>query len=433
MNTNTCRNGGLRLSWRSCLWLVFLGMTAASIGAQPNTGNRNNQETPPSKALGLEECIDLGLTYQPALAAAQSSLDSAAIGRRSLNRLGKFAELLRKDLPIRRQQADIGIVITTAGLEQAYWETRYAVARNFFSVQYARMQNQVAEQALTRLELVREALKPEEGSKPGLEYKKVNINYELVKARKLEASNGIRKATAALREAIGVPEDYPLHIAVMPLPGLVEKLDRDELIAMALERRGELVQAVNANQLTCLEMVAQDRLKGLRALTFAAGADIHARPIPTGIFNDIYRPGALGLEMPTQLVGKRPDRYDRASALHQRSQAVVDKTQNLVVLEVDIAFAKWQEASEKTKILADTPKSAEEVVELTKERYTRKKATAEEFMFTNLWEMQAKLQYNEAVYNHALALAALERVTAGGYPLPSLPGPRPGNNHKELP
>jgi len=28
---------------------------------------------------------------------------------------------------------------------------------------------------------------------------------------------------------------------------------------------------------------------------------------------------------------------------------------------------------------------------------------------------QVKALYNEALYNHALALAALERVTAGGY------------------
>ncbi len=435
MSNNPCTRGGPPLSRLIVVGCCCLGLVAAAVEAQPGqrASRQNHDNGAAARELGLEDCLHLGLAHQPALAAAQASLDSAIIGRRSLDRLGKLAEWLRKDLPIRRQQADLGIVITTAGLEQAYWETRYAVARNFFSVQFARMQNKVAEQALTRLELVRDALKPEDGVKPGLEYKKVNINYELVRARKLEASTGIHKATAALREAMGVAEDYPLEIAEAPLPGPVANLHRDELVALALARRPELVQVVNAHQLTCLEIAAQERLKGLRALTFAAGADVHARPIPTGIFNDIYRPGAVGLEMPTQLVGQRPDRLDRATALHERSNAVIDKTRNLVVLEVDIAFAKWQEASEKMKILANTPKAAEEVVDLTKEKMQRGKATTEEFMFTNVWEMQAKMQYNEAVYNHALALASLERVTAGGFVLPTAAGPAAANNKKELP
>src|SRR5262245_58605183 len=72
----------------------------------------------------LPELINLGLDRQPALAAARFSLNAAISGQRGVEGL-RFGHIVAKDLPVRKQQAALGVTIAQAGLEQAEWETRY--------------------------------------------------------------------------------------------------------------------------------------------------------------------------------------------------------------------------------------------------------------------------------------------------------------------
>ena len=52
-----------------------------------------------------------------------------------------------------------------------------------------------------------------------------------------------------------------------------------------------------------LEIQAQGNSHKLKKETFAAVVDLHARQIPQGTTNGEYRPGALGLEVPTTMAG----------------------------------------------------------------------------------------------------------------------------------
>jgi outer membrane protein TolC len=53
-----------------------------------------------------------------------------------------------------------------------------------------------------------------------------------------------------------------------------------------------------------------------------------------------------------------------------------------------------------------------------KNRFDEGKQTAEDYLRARTLQDQAQAQLNQATYEHALALAALERVTAGGYRVP---------------
>lgn len=70
-----------------------------------------------SRKLGLDECIALGMESPPALAVAHVSLNAAYSGQRGVSGLPRFAGLLARDLPIRREQACLGVTIASAGLE----------------------------------------------------------------------------------------------------------------------------------------------------------------------------------------------------------------------------------------------------------------------------------------------------------------------------
>ena len=100
-----------------------------------------------SEPLRLDACIELGFQHQPAMDAAQASLAAAQSGSRAVNRL-ILPRLLSPDLPIRRQQACVGVRIAEAGVTQAEWETRYAITRNFFTVQYIAAQDKVISEVL---------------------------------------------------------------------------------------------------------------------------------------------------------------------------------------------------------------------------------------------------------------------------------------------
>ena len=379
----------------------------------------------PAVKYTLPELINLGLEKQPALAAARASLVAADSGVRGLNSL-KFAGLFAKDMPIRKQQACLGVTIAAAGLEQQEWETRYAVVRNYYSVIYAREQHKVVRRIEGKL---KEALKTAEElikrGDPDIKVTKLDVdilklNLQLLQSKEVEARIGIAKATAALREALGVGLEFPLVIGEDQLPPLVKTFDRDALIAMALANRGEITQAGSAHQVTALEVDAQGKLRGPNGRTFGC-SDLHAKPIPQGVANGEYRPGAIGLEMPGSMAGRKAERVERAQALNDRASAVVDKTNNLVALDADATYLKWLEAKEKLKGMEGSPTIASDITEKVKQSFDKGSLPGEAILRAQGMEEQIAASYNEGLYMHALALAAMERVTAGGYRITKQP------------
>jgi outer membrane protein TolC len=373
---------------------------------------------PQASALTLADCIQIALDTQPALKAAHASLGAAESGREALDHL-RIIGLVSREIPVRRKQAALGVGAAAAGVSQAEWETIYAVTRNFFTVQYARIQQEIARAVIEDLKATYAAAKGfvEGGSRTVTknDLVKISTNQARAEIRLQDAVTGVERALAALREAMGVCQDFQLNLASIPLPRMNLTLTRQQAVAEALARRGELVQAMNVAEVTCLEVEAQGVIRSLTARTFAAGADLHARPIPQGEHNGNYRPDALGVEMPTTLAGHRKDRVNRAREFNVRANAVVEKTRNLIALEAEDSFLKWQRA---TANLARLKIAAADAVKLGKDTQQDfaggQKVTVNDVLESLVLGAQTKASYNEALYEQILALAALERVTAGG-------------------
>ncbi len=405
-------------------------------------------------AMSLESCLELGFRHQPAIDAAQASLSAAYSSKRGLDRL-IIPRLLTPDLGIRKQQSCEGITIAQAGLAQAEWDTRYSITRNFFTVQYIRAQQDVVNDVLSNLEKAYgRAKKIFDGGDPDGRITRVDLDFleiqmGLVEKNKAQVDNGMLKALAALREAMGVNYDYPLEIAAVELPPAVRqqkvvekdakgkdvekiifhrvyKIDRESLILAALSNRGEMIQASAANRVTNLEIAAQNRAFGWKVNTFAMGSDVHAKPIPQGLFNNEYRPGAIGPEIAPMVVGRKADRVQRVTDFAARSSAVVDKTTNLISLDVEAMYLKWQEAVTQVESLA---RIADKSVGLPKrvQDLNPREFTSSAIIQANTVAIMVRTQLNDALHTHALALAGLERASAGAfqtYPVPAfVPAP----------
>jgi outer membrane protein TolC len=370
-------------------------------------------------SVDLGEAIRMALDRQPTLAAQRSTLASAEANSRGLDNL-RVPTFLVRELPIRRKQASIGVTVAAASLEQAEHETVYAVTRTYLTVLYAREQQRVANDVVDHLKATLETARRlvEGGSRDVTtsSVDKITVYLRLAETRQADAAAGIERATAALREAIGLGPDCCLQVPPDRLPQPRATLCRGDIVALALARRGELVQAVNVAEVTALEVDAQGTSCRPNFHTFASVADIHARPIPQGVANAEYRPGAIGPEMPTNLAGSRSARMERARDLSARAEAVVEKTRNLIALEAEDAFLRWEQAARKMPQTREAAERGSKLADDTRKDFGgEQRVKAEDVLNSEVLAAQARAQFNEAVYQHAVALAALERVTAGGF------------------
>ncbi len=415
-------------------WIKFAGAAAlamhlgggADVFAQGGSAppkvlasNTTNPATIP--VYTVSDCIRVAFDRQPALSAARHSV---AAKQAAANGLHKFnvAYLFVSDISVRRQQSCKGVSAAQAELMQAEIDTAYAVTRTYYTAIYARLQYDVAADILTKLEFDRADLKRAlEGGAPGLNapmQDRLDIAINLAKAKQLEAEEGMNRALAALREAMGVGlECSSFQLADMSLadPRIIP--DRCEIVNLALARRGELMQVLLAADIFRLEVDAQGR-SYFRSIvrTFASAGDIHSQPVPPGLRNGDYRPGAIGFEMPVNLVGPRNARVEQACQYSGRADAVVAKTKELIALEAEDGFAKWREASRKVGFTKDAVAKAQKYIkQLEDDRQNGAKILPEEMTTSRLLAVQASVALNEAMFQQILALANLERITAGGF------------------
>jgi outer membrane protein TolC len=396
-------------------------------GAAPSTAadtDKDPAKAPPAdtvQSLSLADCIRIALEQQPGLAAQRASLASAESSRQGLDNL-RVPTFIARDLPIRRQQACLGVTIAAAAVDQAERDSTYAVTRTYFTVLYAREQARVAARVVRDLSDALENAKRllgKEGAPRDLTQNSVDKNrtyLRLAEARQVDAQEGAERALAALREAMGVAPNFAFTVPEGDIPDPRFDIVRGDMVALALARRGELVQANTLAAVTALEVDAQGTSCHSKKLTFAAGADIHARAIPPEINNQEYRPGGIPPEMPTTLVGSKSARMDRARDLSARASAVADKTRGLITLEAEDAFLRWEEAARKIPKTREASNVSKKLADDTLNDFKGgQNVPYKDVLEAVVLSAQAGSAYNEARYQYILALAALERITGGGF------------------
>jgi outer membrane protein TolC len=398
----------------ACLCLGQWVVAAEPAAAPEKIAAPSAAEAPSVQVLDLAACRRMALERQPAIAAAQASLCAAEARATALQRLHAIP-LVAGDLPIRRQQACLGVAGAEAQLEQARWDAIYDVTRSYLSVIYARQQLKIADEALADLAKVKK-----DAGTAGKDRvaRQANVYITAVEGRREVAAAGVSRALAALREAIGMPADTLIDVADAKLPELNVKVSRDEVVALAIARRGEMLQATTAAEVTGYEIKAQEtKLFSPMVRTFAAASDVHAEPIPQASRGAEYAPGAVGPEMPTLLVGKRADRVEQARALSARADSVVEKTRGLLTLEAEDAYGRWLETGRR---LPKARAAAKEGTDLAEDLAQNVKDLMQDIRFSEVTTAKTiastlRLEANEVHFLHLLSLAALERITAGGF------------------
>ncbi len=409
----------------------------------------------------------IALQQQPALGAYRASLCAAQVKAEALQKIGGLAALVRKDLDIRKEQVHYGVLSAEANLSVAAWETLYAVTRNYWSAVHAQELIDLAEDALdpqkpTSLVRLRNEVKNAMelvGRRRDLvewHVTSVDLVLEGILARKIEAEIGLKRAKAALREAMGVPPDFPITLPCpAKLPWLGVAVHPGEVCHAAQTRRGEITLVQAFQRVACLEVQAQEKIDGFRGETFATGSDIHVRSVPLQQTQGEYSPGGVGPEMPGVLAGNREDRVKQARLYADRAGCVVEKTRQLISLQAEDAYLKFQKASQEIEAYRTIVQLAEKIEGEVPGRFFKQlekkvaeknpKPDFDDVMVILLKGAQFRLSLHQARYDRLLALTLLERVTAGGVnpgfdeplpvdqPLPITPPPPPRGKELDTP
>jgi outer membrane protein TolC len=373
--------------------------------------------------LDLATCQAIAAQHQPAIRAAQASLDAAVLRARGLHNL-RIPTLLARDLPTRRKQAAIGISVAEAGVLAAANNTRFAATYCYLAALYANEQEAVLRGNLVELDKLRKATVPfitgqgEDKDPEAPRYlAMIDTYHAVVRARIEEAARGRERALSGLREAMGLPCGTPIVLSRRTLFDLDPLVDLKQSVAVALARRPELIQAAYGVEVSNLEVCAQEARLFPSAPTFTSGSDIHAQPLPAGVYENEYRPGAIGPEMPPTMNGPRADRVEQARVLAGRADLVTEKVRNLVVLDVEQAYLRWSEAARQLPLYREASKNA-----LIRQEEARKvfrpggraRVNTEQYLSIAEQATRIRLSINETRYSLLLALARLERATGQG-------------------
>ncbi|MFN5288913.1 MAG: TolC family protein [Planctomycetia bacterium] len=256
--------------------------------------------TSPAKpqARSLAELVDAAKAESPIIRNAQLGLESVVQKQSTLDKM-RFLSLISRELPVRKKQSQAGLNAASANLAQAEHDLKYAVSYAYISIIYANQQLDVADRGINDLatlgDIAKEIVKT--GSRNDVSKKQIDqiaIFLNMFQGKREEGTQGVPRAKAALREALGIEDsswDLTTADKLLSLPKV--EVNKDSIIKLALERRGEIQQAEAGVDAACLEVQAQQYIRSLSGRTFAAGGDIHANILPGASLNEDYKPGAL--------------------------------------------------------------------------------------------------------------------------------------------
>jgi hypothetical protein len=120
--------------------------------------------------------------------------------------------------------------------------------------------------------------------------------------------------------------------------------------------------------------------------------------------------------MPTQLVGRRETRKATAEIYASRAEAAAAQTRSLVGLEAENAYWKYVEASRNVTVMRRAATKVRELNAREREAagVAKNREQREEALQNELAASLALKTLNDALYDQIVALANLERTTAGG-------------------
>ncbi len=248
-----------------------------------------------------------------------------------------------------------------------------------------------------------------EGTVPKFDLTTAQVDLANLDQNLIAAQSRVNIAQANLNNVLGIPADTPTQAAKSPIPVETFEVNIPKATETAKEQRPEIKVQKTSVALNKTNIALQ-RTGAKPTLGISGHYDyVSAQSFSTSNFS--YTAAAT-LSIPIWDGGVTKARVDQAYADLYSAKDTLQQTELRVSQEVSNAALVLVEAAKRTKTTAESVKLAEEALRLANVRYDAGIAVLVEV--TNAESQLTQARFNEvnALYDYAIALAELQRVTA---------------------
>lgn len=228
--------------------------------------------------------------------------------------------------------------------------------------------------------------------------------------RLIETGAAVETARAALNRQMGIDTAAPTEVVAPQIALGPPEAPKPELVAQALERR-PIVEIARAGVQVGESTVRLERM-GRKPFLSAGGAyNFDAKTSGFSGSNESWR-AMLELRIPVWDGGVTSARVEQAAAQTAAARDALRQVELGVALEVRTAALDLEQASRRAATTAKNVELAEEALRLANVRYEAGIATLVEVTDAESSLTQARVNLVNARYDHATALARLQRATS---------------------
>ncbi len=321
--------------------------------------------------------------------------------------------------------AENGVSAARIGVEQIRMSLAFQAAQAFFTVLFLEGQVAALDSQLANLQEHLEAtrVKAQTGTATRYDELSTEVRVSVLQSQRIEAENQLTKQSIALKQLLGIQESAPLDMHGQFTSSADTSQDQQAMLDLALRRRPEVRQAVEAERAAELSR----RLSTVGGWpTISGHASIGYK---NGILPDINTPAlnwVAGVQVNVPifegfLIARQGEEADRRLLAARENTLAVRRTVSTQVLQAmqDVEAGREQVQSAQTQL-----DQAKDMLEVVKLQYDLGMLTNLEYLDAQAALERAQLGSLQAQYREVLSEYALKQATGAAIwqAVPGAPG-----------
>lgn len=276
-----------------------------------------------------------------------------------------------------------------------------------------RVQEEALRQAQANLDIVLK--KYEVGTASGFDRMRAEVEVANLKPEAIAAKNNYQSALTGMRTVLALPEDTEVEIegALEYAHDDLGTTELDELRDLAFQNRPDLFAFASQKNIVS-KNIALSRSQFLPKIFFVTNYSYLAMRNDYNFRRDDLSKGftsAISLQMPLFTGFRNIKQYQKARLDYKIMNDSEEQIHDGITAEVELAYNKYNESTEKYYAAKESIGLAEEALRLANLLYEEGASTQLDVLSSQLALTRARLNYASALYEYQMARYDLRRVT----------------------
>lgn len=312
------------------------------------------------------------------------------------------------------KEAQSGIEIADQEYKKSNMEIDYDIKRFYYAVVLAKRIYKIGIDALDRLnitlELTESLYKNGSGKTTKLDYLKNKVLVDEVKTLVSGLKTNIRSAKQALMFSMGTDKDFNLPDEEIPFD--TSNWSKADLLIKAFKSNpdwNKLIAAVSVYKAK-IEEAKSGFLPSLAIIgSFNQNFNSYKYGITNKINSSIWMIG-LGAQIPIFNGFRTKNEINEAGAQLRKIDEQKHLLHDAIILQTEESLNKIESSTKKVRDTFEAKQSAAESCSLTERAFQQDMADAKDLIQAQILESFMDVQYQKALYDHAMAEANLELI-----------------------